>query len=73
MLFLLPSCPKFALVWRGGRPRRSYLNHAAVHRAGGADHMDIRSGSGAMPLQALTIAMEAGEREGIWAKGRLVV
>lgn len=53
--------------------RRPYLKHVAVHRAGGADHVDIWSGSGAVPLQTLPITMEAGEGEGIWAKERLVI
>lgn len=28
----------------------SYLNHAAVYRQGGANHVDIGCGSGALPL-----------------------
>lgn len=28
----------------------SYLNHAAVYRQGGANHVDVGRGSGALPL-----------------------
>lgn len=45
---------------------------AAAHGAGGADHMDIWSGSRAMPLQKLSITVKSREGEGIRAEGLLL-
>lgn len=32
----------------------SYLNHAAVYRQGGANHVDVGRGGGALPLRETT-------------------
>lgn len=34
--------------------RGNYLNHAAVNRQGGANHVDVGCGSGALPLGETT-------------------
>lgn len=40
--------------------RGNYLNHAAVNRQGGANHVDVGCGSGALPLGETTTCRWAG-------------
>lgn len=40
--------------------RGNYLNHAAVNGQGGADHVDVGRGSGALPLGETTACRRVG-------------
>lgn len=40
--------------------RGNYLNHAAVDRQGGADHVDVGGGGGALPLGETTASGGVG-------------